>query len=246
MSSSIGEPGVPFVTSDQMREVDRLAVEDYRILLIQMMENAGRNLARLARRRFLGGNPRGREVLVLAGKGGNGGGGLVCARRLHNWGANLHVTTTTPLAEFRGVPENQLGILQRMGVPITLSGSRSRPDRRRNSRCSDRLQSARSTDRSGCESYPRGQRLRRTHPGPGHPKRGGCNHTGSVHEPTIRAAATLTLALPKQGLRSHEARDFVGELYLADIGLPLALYARSPLGLTVGPIFAQDEIIRLF
>ena len=76
----------PSITADQMREVDRAMVEDYGIQLTQMMENAGRNLAHLARYRLLEGDPRGERVLVLAGKGGNGGGGAVCARRLHNWG----------------------------------------------------------------------------------------------------------------------------------------------------------------
>jgi NAD(P)H-hydrate epimerase len=67
-----------------MVEVDRAMIEDYHIELIQMMENAGRNLAHLARTRFLSGNPRGREIVALVGNGGNGGGALVAARRLHN------------------------------------------------------------------------------------------------------------------------------------------------------------------
>ncbi len=50
---------IPAITADQMREVDRLMIEDYGIQLIQMMENAGRNLAALARHRFLEGNPVG-------------------------------------------------------------------------------------------------------------------------------------------------------------------------------------------
>jgi len=75
---------IPFITTDQMREVDRAMIEDYGISLVQMMENAGRNLAQLARSRFLQGDPTGRRVLVLAGKGGNGGGGMVCARLHHN------------------------------------------------------------------------------------------------------------------------------------------------------------------
>jgi len=74
--------GVPYVTTDQMREVDRLMVEEYGIVLLQMMENAGRGLARLARDRFLDGDARRRSITVVAGAGGNGGGGLVCARRL--------------------------------------------------------------------------------------------------------------------------------------------------------------------
>ncbi len=77
---------IPFVTTDQMREVDRAMIDDYGITLLQMMENTGRELARLARSRFLGGDPRASRVEVLAGTGGNGGGGLVCARRLHGWG----------------------------------------------------------------------------------------------------------------------------------------------------------------
>ena len=73
----------PFLTADQMREVDRLMIEEYGIELLQMMENAGRGLADLARERFLDDDPRRRAVVLLAGAGGNGGGGLVAARRLH-------------------------------------------------------------------------------------------------------------------------------------------------------------------
>ena len=72
---------VPDLTTEQMVEVDRAMIEDYRIGLIQMMENAGRNLAHLARTRFLDRDPRGRPVLALAGGGGNGGGALVATRR---------------------------------------------------------------------------------------------------------------------------------------------------------------------
>ena len=86
--------GMPSVTRDQMIEVDRLMVEHYGITLPQMMENAGRNLAHTARTRFLSGDPRGKRVAVLSGKGGNGGGGLVCARRLHNWGSDVSVFIT--------------------------------------------------------------------------------------------------------------------------------------------------------
>ncbi len=65
---------VPYVSTSQMVEVDRLMIEEYRIEFMQMMENAGRNLAHLARVRFLDGDPRGKKVAVAAGSGGNGGG----------------------------------------------------------------------------------------------------------------------------------------------------------------------------
>src|SRR5215510_10201998 len=53
---------VPSLTTAQMVEVDRAMIEDFHIELIQMMENAGRNLAHLARMRFLDGDPRGKRV----------------------------------------------------------------------------------------------------------------------------------------------------------------------------------------
>ncbi len=104
---------VPFLTSAQMVEVDRLMIEDFRIELIQMMENAGRNLAYLARRRFLDGDPVGRRVTVLAGTGGNGGGALVAARRLHNWGAAVRVCLSRGPEQFTQVPRHQLDVLTR-------------------------------------------------------------------------------------------------------------------------------------
>lgn len=51
--------------------------------------------------------------------------------------------------------------------------------------------------------------------------------------------------LAKEGLRAPGVGEQVGELYLADIGVPPALYARPGLGLKVGPIFGQSEIVRV-
>ena len=78
---------LPWLTTAQMIEVDRAMTKDRRIDLVQMMENAGRNLAHLARHRFLAGDPRGRRIAVLVGTRGNGGGAMVSARRLRNWRA---------------------------------------------------------------------------------------------------------------------------------------------------------------
>ena len=69
--------------------------------------------------------------------------------------------------------------------------------------------------------------------------------TGAIYKPAIRATATLTLALPNTGLRTPTAVPHVGELYLADIGVPLELYARPEISLSVGTVFATDEIVRL-
>jgi len=57
-------------------------------------------------------------VVILAGTGGNGGGALVCARRLHNYGARVQVFVTRPDADFAPIPAHQLDILHRMKVPV--------------------------------------------------------------------------------------------------------------------------------
>ena len=69
--------------------------------------------------------------------------------------------------------------------------------------------------------------------------------TGTVFTPAIQATATMTLALPKEGLRAPDAEKHVGELYLADISVPPALYAEPALGIQVGAVFAKDDILRL-
>src|SRR5262249_14288521 len=74
---------VPVVTTEQMREIDRIAIDETGPNLFQMMENAGRNLA-LQVMDILGGKWNSASVVVLAGGGGNGGGGICAARHLAN------------------------------------------------------------------------------------------------------------------------------------------------------------------
>lgn len=52
-------------------------------------------------------------------------------------------------------------------------------------------------------------------------------------------------ALLKEGLRAPDVERRVGELYLADVSVPPALYAEPALGLSVGPLFARAEVGRL-
>ena len=76
---------IPTVTRAQMMEVDRLMTEEYGITLLQMMENAGRDLAQLARD-MVGADMQNKRIAVLCGGGNNGGGGMAAARHLANWG----------------------------------------------------------------------------------------------------------------------------------------------------------------
>lgn len=235
---------IPYLTADQMVEVDRLMVEEYGIHLIQMMENAGRNLAQLARNRFLDGNANGKHVVVLAGSGGNGGGAMVCARHLHNWGAEVTVVLTKGVQDLTGTIKHQGEILQRMDVEIAaIEDIKEIPqwDLIVDGIIGYSLQGA---PRGGAAEMIRWANERKS-PILALDLPSGLNaSTGEVLEPTIRAAATMTLALPKEGLR-RAGKNVVGELYLADIGVPAELYARTPLNLQVRHLFNKEQILQL-
>src|SRR6056297_750352 len=99
---------VTAVTAQEMRDVDRIAVEDVGLQLLQMMENAGRILAWHVR------NARDGDVIVVAGNGGNGGGGLTCARHLANRKIPVQVVLDRPPAGLSGAVAHQCRILNEM------------------------------------------------------------------------------------------------------------------------------------
>ncbi len=202
MSQKCTPEDIPYLTTDQMIEVDRAMIEDFKIELIQMMENAGRNLASLARERFLGGDPIGKRVVVLAGTGGNGGGALVAARRLHNWGAHVRVFVTKPAADFTPVPAHQLDILTRMKVSVGQAAGvveERTPDVILDGVIGYSLKGAPRGPASDLIRWANAQEapiLALDAPS------GVDTTTGRVFVPAIRATATMTLALPKEGLRA--------------------------------------------
>ncbi len=234
----------PFITTDQMIEVDRLMMHEYGITLIQMMENAGRCFAILARDRFLGPNLKDKKILVMAGPGGNGGGAMVAACRLAGWGADVSITLSHPVERITNVPMHQLAILQHMHVPIVSY--------------EEAIVAPYDLILDGLLGYslkgaPRGLSAQLISMANGSDTPilaldvpSGLDATsGKPHTPTIEAMATLTLALPKIGLTGKTVQSLIGELYCGDISVPLALYAQQSLDLKVPNIFAQGDIIRI-
>ena len=214
-------------------------IEEYGILLIQMMENAGRHLAELARR-MLDGKLVGRKIVALCGAGNNGGGGMAAARHLCNRGADVHVKFVGDPERLKDIPAHQWRILQTMGL-----AKNDDPDLARADLIVDALIGYGLTgDPRGpvAEWMERANAANRSILSLDTPS-GLDTTTGIPGYPCIRASATLTLALPKTGLLALSARSFVGDLYLADIGVPPELYRR--LGLDLGSLFADDTIIRI-
>jgi NAD(P)H-hydrate epimerase len=237
---------IPFIDATQMREVDRAMIQDYHIELIQMMENAGRSLAHLARMRFLNGEPENQRVVILAGTGGNGGGALVCARHLHNWGAQVHVVVARPAMNFKPVPAHQLDILQRMQVSVIPAHKVDQAKAAQliiDGLIGYSLKGTPYGDTAYLIKWSNSQNspvLSLDTPS------GLDTSTGTLYHPAIRATATMTLALPKEGLRAPGVKDHVGELYLADISVPPSLYLQPGLAIQIGPLFAESELLRLW
>jgi len=233
---------IPTVSVAQMREVDRIMVDELHIELLQMMENAGRCLAAHTRN-WLSGELIERQVVVLAGSGGNGGGGLVAARRLTIWGAEASVVLGQPRDEVRGVPAHQLEILDRLGVPMWTPDQLS-PDALTGADAI--IDALIGYSLHGPPSEPIASLIRAANdahaPVVALDVPSGLDpDSGRALDPTIRAATTLTLALPKIGLVQRAAREWVGDLYLADISVPTQVYQRFRL--EAGPIFAASDIV---
>jgi NAD(P)H-hydrate epimerase len=215
---AISRESVAWITESQMVEVDRVMIEDLDIGLIQMMENAGRNLARVAVDVF---EPS--VVSVVVGSGGNGGGGLVAARHLMNAGVAVVVTSTRSKSEMHGVPARQFEILDRMGVDV--ADDPAEADVTIDAIIGYSLRGAprgRSADLIECMNL-RSNVVSLDVPS-------GLDATlGVAPGVAVSSDVTMTLALPKVGLRDNPV---VGELLLADISVPrfvTSSLARRPL-----------------
>lgn len=232
---------LPAVTRDQMREVDRLMVEEYRVDLLQMMENAGLQLANLAGEVLA--EPIGAaRVVVLAGKGNNAGGGINAGRRLANWGARVTALLSQQPHEYTAVPAKQLQAFARAGGRIsTFEGRIPSADflidalvgySLRGTLNGITLDIVSAANSAGVPvlslDLPSGIDA----------------DVGTGSGEVIRAIATMTLALPKIGLLDQRAEAFTGDIYLADIGVPPAVY-RS-LGLTHRSPFERGPLVRLY
>jgi NAD(P)H-hydrate epimerase len=226
----------PAITAAQMREVDRIAVEVFGLGLLQMMANAGRNLAGNVIEML--GVAAGR-VVVLAGAGGNGGGGIACARHLHNRRFNVAIVLDRDATAMTGAAAAQLGILAAAGLAAAAPGkaeglvatadlvvdaligySLTGAPRARAAElialCNASARRVLSLDvPSGLDAT-----------------------TGAAPGLVVRPDRTLTLALPKTGLALVP-----GDLYLADIGIPPEVYAR--LGISLPPLFGDAYWLRL-
>ena len=229
---------IPFVSRAQMAKLDELMIEHFGIQVMQMMEHAGRNTAQYARE-ILGKG----KVAVLVGKGNNGGDAAVAARFLHAWGIKIQVIVADE--KVKDSTRKHLGTLEKMGVAILYPENAEvgevfkkadliidgllgyNINRNPEGALADLITK---TNNSGKKilaiDIPSGLDTDK----------------GAVYSPCIKATHTLTLSLPKKGFL--QAREHVGKLVIADIGVPPELY--KFMGLTVGNLFKERDSIKVW
>ena len=173
----------------------------------------------------------------------------MAARHLHNAGSNLRVLLTAPADTLGDVPRHQAAILHKMGLDLSPADTTA-PDRiAADFAAADLIVDA--LIGYSLAGAPRGSAADLIEAANASGKSvvaldvpsGVDAGSGAVYEPSIRVAATMTLALPKTGLGAPAVRERLGDLYLADISVPPALYAR--LGLDVEPLFGGSGLVRL-
>ena len=225
---------VTAVTAAGMREVDRVAVEEVGLQLLQMMENAGRALSRHVQEIRDDGS-----VVVVAGNGGNGGGGLTCARHLANRDVPVRVILDREPAELSGAAAHQCRILEAMDLGV-VTGPEAVPRFDEPTVLVDALIGY---GVSGEVQSPAADYVRELNAASGpvvslDVPSGMDATTGDTHGVRVHPDRTLTLALPKTGLDAAE-----GPLSLADIGIPAAVYDR--LDIEYEPPFDETDRVEL-
>jgi NAD(P)H-hydrate epimerase len=223
---------IPTVTEAEMREVDRVAVEEFNFGILQMMENAGRNLALQAMEML--GSQHGKRITITAGSGGNGGGGLSAARHLHNRGYNLKILLTKPADHLQGAAKTQLEILLLSGIKPTAENLTEEAL----SEADLVIDALIGYSLSGAPSGRTKQLIalinQATKPVLSLDLPSGVDATSGYNPGLfIQAERTLTLALPKLGL----VHPGSGQLYLADIGIPPQVYHH--IGINFKPFFGN-------
>ncbi len=238
----------PVVTPGQMREIQRAAQEVFHYDILQAVENAGQAAAELVLA-MLGGSAKGQRVVVLAGGGHVGAAGLCAVRRLDNWGIQAEPLLGEVETQMSFVTRRHLYILAESGIAEPHDSDTSEHTAEEHLQRADLVVDA--LVGYGLEGAPTGLAAAVTEIA-GATRRPilaldiptGVNAgTGAVSSPCVNAATTLIFDLPKTGQVLPACEKNVGEMFVADLGVPRAAYER--LGIGTRGVFAEGPIVRL-
>ena len=212
-----------FLTRDQIREVDRLAIEEFGVPGVVLMENAGRGAAELLRAQGIHG-----RVIICCGKGNNGGDGFVIARHLDNWKVPVRVLlfaspeelTGDALINFRIIRQAGLAIDIHSGQPIDMQAVE-----RELAGTEWIVDALFGTGLSGPLRSPFEQIVQAINAASGRVfavdiPSGLDANTGQPLGVAVRAHYTATFAALKKGFANPDARQWLGQVFVVDIGAP--------------------------
>ncbi|MGZ5498948.1 MAG: NAD(P)H-hydrate dehydratase [Candidatus Aminicenantales bacterium] len=240
------------LTSAEMRAIDKTAIEELGIPGIVLMENAGLRIVQVLKSRFPA--LAGERIVVAAGKGNNGGDGLVVARHLYNAGARPDVLLFSAQNEVKGDAAVNLAIALKMGIPVTEVRDAAAWKKGRGvvahasividalfgtglAKPLEGLFAAVVEDISRAEAYKVAVDI----------PSGLSADTFEIIGPSVKADLTVTLAAPKVAHIFPPALDRVGELVIAPIGIPPELFENPHLKLelveepAIRPYFAKRK-----
>jgi NAD(P)H-hydrate epimerase len=239
------EETMKVVTAEQMQHLDQKAIETVGIPGIVLMENAGRGAAEIILRRFPDLARNG--AAIIAGKGNNGGDGLVIARYLFNRGIPVRVFLLGDPKGLRGDAEVNHRIFLRMkGEVIPVLSYKDFQLFRKELRQVDLLIDG--IFGTGLNSEVRGYYREVIDSLNAFPQpivsidipSGLDANTGKPLGTAIRAAMTITFGHPKLGLLIPPGTEFAGELTVVDIGIPKKLSEEEKTGIHL----LEEEAVR--
>ncbi len=213
------------VTAEQMREMDRRSIEDYDIPGIVLMENAGICVVNALQEKF----PRlaGWEVLVVCGKGNNGGDGFVVAKHLDRLGVDVKTVLLSDADQLKGDAAANCRMALKAGLTIEqiTGGGQIKRLEEMLDHCHLVVDAILGTGiAAGVEGFFRD--VMRMINNSGKPvvavdiPSGLSSDSGEIPGEHVRAQLTVTFGRPKLGQLLYPAARHVGELVVADIGIP--------------------------
>jgi hydroxyethylthiazole kinase-like uncharacterized protein yjeF len=213
----------PLPDAASMRAVDRWAIEERGVAGLDLMERAGAGVTR-AVERVAGDGP----VMVVCGKGNNGGDGLVVARLLRDGGREVAVVCVAPPEDFAGDARTNLERLPGDGPVRSTEGV-----------CAQAVVVVDALLGTGFDGEPRGVVAEAIDAvnGAGAPvvsvdvPSGVDASTGVVSGRAVRAAVTVTFHAAKPGLWIHPGKAHAGEVERIDIGIPRGASEEASIGL---------------
>ena len=211
------------VACDVIRRIDQVAIQTYDVPGLVLMENAGAGAARMLLRRFDGA----RAVLIVCGKGNNGGDGFVVARHLAYEGVDVGVALLCEPQEVRGDAVVNLNIVRNMALPLTVATHESAVQEVL-SRASAQTVLVDAVLGTGLTGEVRGRSREAIElmnaseasifaidiPS------GLDADTGRPLGCAVRATATATFGMPKLAFAAPGASDYTGDVEVIDIGWP--------------------------